>query len=142
MPERVEIVGWADFQRDLKNMPEDVQKQFSSEMKNIAEMVARAAARKVPSKSGNAISSIVSKGSPTGASISEGGRYAPYMAWLDFGSRTPVTGNARTVGPWTGSGPGPKGGRFIYPAIEDHNAQIAEAAGRAVDKAARDSGFH
>ena len=141
MPGHVEIIGLADFIRDLKQMPDDVQKAFAGEMKNVAEIVARAAAVKVPSKSGNAIASIKSAGTPTGATVSEGGSAAPYMGWLDFGSRTPVTGNARSVGPWKGSGAGPKGGRFLYPAIEEKQAEILEGAGKAVDVASRKAQF-
>ncbi|HXU00533.1 MAG TPA: HK97 gp10 family phage protein [Polyangia bacterium] len=141
MAERVEIVGWADFQRDLKKFPEDVKKRFADEMKNVAEVVARAAAVKVPSKSGDAISTIRSKGLVTGASIAEGGSNAPYMQWLDFGSRTPRKGNSRDEGPWRGSGAGPKGGRFIYPAIDDKRAEIAKAVDQAVTRAAEGAGF-
>ena len=142
MPAKIEIVGWNAFIRDLKGMDEDTQKAFADDMKAVAETIAQAAARKVPSKSGNAISSIVSKGTVTGASVAEGGSVAPYMKWLDFGSRTPRKGNSREEGPWRGSGAGPKGGRFIYPAIEDNEAKIEAAALEAVDKAARKAGFH
>jgi hypothetical protein len=138
---RVEIVGYADFQRDLKGFPDDVQKAFAVEMKHVAEVVARAAAVKVPSRTGNAISTIESKGLPTGAQVSEGGAFAPYMKWLDFGSRTPRTGNSRSVGPWRGSGKGPTGGRFIYPAIEDKTAEIASAVNDAITRAAEGAGF-
>lgn len=141
MPDRVEIVGLAAFLRDLKEMPEDVQHEFAVAMKDVAEDVARAAARKVPSKTGNAISTIRSFGDTRGASIKEGGRDAPYMGWLDFGSRTPRTGNTRAEGPWRGSGAGPKGGRFIYPAIDDKHADIVKATEHAVDKAAGRAGF-
>jgi hypothetical protein len=141
LPDKVEIVGWADFVRDMKQLPADVQKQFAVEMKDVAEIVARAAAVKVNSKTGNAIASIRSKGLPTGAAVIEGGSSAPYMQWLDFGSRTPRTGNTRAEGPWRGSGAGPKGGRFIYPAIDEKNAEIMDAAGKAVDRAARGAGF-
>lgn len=142
MPAKVEIVGLGDFIRDLKRMPDDVQKEFATGMKDVAEIVARAAAVKVPSKSGNAISSITSTGSATGAIVGEGGSVAPYMAWLDFGSRTPVSGGTRSSGPWRGSGTGPKGGRFIYPAIKDKTPEILEGAGKAVDKASQKAGFH
>ena len=141
MADRVEIVGLAGFLRDLKQMPEDVQDEFKVAMKDVAEDVARAAARKVPSKTGNAIATIRSQGDMRGASVKEGGRDAPYLLWLDFGSRTPRTGNSRAEGPWRGSGPGPKGGRFIYPAIDDKRADIVKATEKAVDKAARRAGF-
>ena len=142
MPAKIEIVGWNDFVRDLKGMDEDVRKAFADDMKNVAELVAQAAARKVPSKSGDAISSIVSKGSVTGASVAEGGSTAPYMKWLDFGSRTPRKGNTRAEGQWRGSGVGPKGGRFIYPAIDENSSRIEAAALAAVDNAAERAGFH
>lgn len=142
MAAQVEIVGLSDFLRDLKQLPDHVQKEFATGMKDVAEVVARDAAKRVPSQSGNAIGSIVSKGTPTGATVGEGGSSAPYMAWLDFGSRTPRSGNSRMEGPWRGSGAGPKGGRFIYPAIEAKTPEIIEAAGKVVDKAARQAGFH
>ena len=66
---------------------------------------------------------------------------APYFPWLDFGSRDPRTGNSRVEGPWRGSGTGPKGGRFIYPAIEAKWDEVVNAAGEAVENAAREAGF-
>jgi hypothetical protein len=96
----------------------------------------------VNSRTGNAIASIRSKGDIGGASVIEGGSSAPYMKWLDFGSREPRTGNTRAEGPWRGSGAGPKGGRFLYPAIEAKWDEVREAADEAVAKAAREAGFH
>jgi hypothetical protein len=138
----VEIVGFADFLADLKRMPADMQAELVSELKTVAEIVARSAARKVPTRTGNAIASIVSKGSTSGASVGEGGSSAPYMKWLDFGSRTPRTGNSRMEGPWRGSGAGPKGGRFIYPAIVEQSSAVNKAMTQAVEKASKRAGFH
>ena len=95
----------------------------------------------MPSRSGNAINTIKAKGGTGGASVVAGGKDAPYFKWLDFGSRTPRTGNSREEGPWRGSGAGPKGGRFIYPAIGENWAKVIEASGRAVDEASRKAGF-
>lgn len=137
----VEIPGLADLVRDLKGMDKDIQKVIPREMKKAAEVVAQAAARKVPSKTGQAISSIRSKGTNRGASIVAGGHDAPYFKWLDFGSRSPRTGNTREEGPWRGSGAGPKGGRFVYPAIEEKWDESLKACIEAVEIAAREAGF-
>ena len=138
---RIEIPGLADLRRDLKDLPKDTQKALPREMEKVAEIVARDAARRVPSKSGTAINSIRAKGVPSGASIVAGGSEAPYFPWLDFGSREPRSGNSRAEGPWRGSGAGPSGGRFIYPAIEAKWDEVIEAAGEAVERAAREAGF-
>jgi len=137
----MEIPGLADLRRDLQGMPKDVKKALPREMEKVAEIVARDAARRVPSKTGNAINSIRAKGTSGGASIVAGGSEAPYFPWLDFGSREPRSGNSRAEGPWRGSGTGPKGGRFIYPAIDDNWAKVVDAAGEAVEEAARKAGF-
>ena len=129
------------MRRDLQGMPKDVKKALPREMEKVAEIVARDAARRVPSKSGTAINSIRAKGVPSGASIVAGGSEAPYFPWLDFGSREPRSGNSRAEGPWRGSGAGPSGGRFIYPAIEAKWDEVIEAAGEAVERAAREAGF-
>lgn len=139
---RVEIPGLKDLQRDLKGLDKDTQQAFKNEMKRVAEIVARDAAKRVNSRTGNAIASIRTAGELGGASIREGGSSAPYMKWLDFGSREPRTGNTRAEGPWRGSGAGPTGGRFIYPAIEAKWDEVREAADEAVAKAAREAGFH
>ena len=64
-----------------------------------------------------------------------------WYGWADFGSRTPVSGQPRSVGPWTGSGKGPAKGRFIYPAIDAKERQIVEAIADAVFHAIKTSGF-
>lgn len=139
--QRIEVVGLADLRRDLEGMPKDIQDAFKREMKSVAEIVARDAARRVPSKTGEAISGIATKGEVGGASVIES-RSQPYLRWLDFGSRTPRTGNTRAEGPWRGSGTGPKGGRFLYPAIEANWDEVRQAADEAIARAAREAGFH
>ena len=59
------------------------------------------------------------------AFVTGGKGSVPYYGWLDFGTRNPRHGNTRKEGPWRGSGTGPKKGRFIYPAIEAKQEEIA-----------------
>ena len=138
---RVEIPGLADLRSDLKGLPKDVKRAAEKEFEEVAEIVASAAARRVPSRTGNAINTIRAKGTIGGGSIVAGGPDAPYYQWLDFGGRDPQTGNSIEEGPWRGSGAGPTGGRFIYPAIKENARDILRAAEQAVDRAARKAGF-
>jgi len=133
---RIDIPGMAALKRDFKQLPKDVQKEFKREMAAVADNVAIFAASKINSRSGDAADGIRSKG----ASIVER-REVPYLRWLDFGSRDPRTGNSRAEGPWRGSGTGPKGGRFLYPALEQSREEIIRATGEAVENAGRKAGF-
>jgi hypothetical protein len=138
---RIEIPGLKDLQSDLKGMPKDMQKAFVQDMKAVSNIIVAEARNRVPSKSGTAASGIVSAGTVArGAAVKES-RTIRYLRWLDFGTRDPRTGNTRAEGPWRGSGTGPTGGRFLYPAIEDKWDEVREAAGKAVDKAARRAEF-
>jgi hypothetical protein len=58
------------------------------------------------------------------AGIKGGNTRVPWYGWADFGSRTPQRGQPRSSGPWKGSGPGPRGGRFLYPAIDATRDEI------------------
>ena len=139
---RIEVPGLKDLQRDLKELPKDTQKAFVQEMNAVANIVVAAARNRVPSITGNAAAGIQAAGTVArGAAVKES-RSPAYLRWLDFGSRDPRSGNSRAEGPWRGSGVGPTGGRFLYPAIEDKWNEVQEAADQAVKRAAEKAGFH
>lgn len=73
--------------------------------------------------------------------IAEGGARYPHLAWLDFGGRTPISGNPRSVGPWAGSGKGPPGGRLIYPALDAKHDEVVRLVEHAVGEALEDLGL-
>lgn len=135
----VQVPGLADFRRDLNNIDPALTKQLRSDLVDIGRVVAADAASKVPSRSGRAGESIKAGASGNNAYVQGGKKTVPYYGWLDFGSRKPVRGNPRSVGPWTKSGRGPKKGRFIYPAIEANRDKIQTKAGAAVDRAANEA---
>lgn len=118
----------------LKKADAELQKELKRELKGAANIVASAAKGKVPSRSGRAAGSIRSGGTARGAYVQGGKASVPYYGWLDFGSRTPRLGNPRSVGPWAGSGTGPRKGRFIYPALEDKRPEVQAAVRDAVSK--------
>lgn len=80
----------------------------------------------------NVFSFRVSDSITSGASVGRlaawvklGKRTVPFAGWADFGSRRPRRGNPRSRGPWSGSGPGPKEGRFVYPAIRSEAPAVS-----------------
>lgn len=110
-------------------------------LKRAADVVARDARSRVPSRTGRAASSIRATAGGNRAFVVEGKAAVPYAGWLDFGSRTPRVGNPRTVGPWTGSGKGPAKGRFIYPALDARERQVVSLVEHAVSEALRKAGL-
>lgn len=130
------IPGLGEFRRDLRKIDPALTKELRGDLLAIGKDIAGDAQNLVPSKTGRARGSIKAGVSGNSAYVQGGKRDVPYFGWLDFGSRKPKRGNPRRVGPWKGSGPGPKEGRFIYPAIRRNRPRIKARAEAAFDKAA------
>lgn len=131
----VRITGIKELRRSLNQLDKELTKEFRGELKKIGADVATAARAEVPSKSGRARGSIRSGMSGNNGYVAGGKKAVPYYGWLDFGARQPKTGNPRSRGPWAGSGAGPKGGRFIYRAIDRNRAEIKRRAEAAMEAA-------
>jgi HK97 gp10 family phage protein len=129
---RISVEGLDELRRDLKQAGDKLeQRKLRTKLRKAAEIVASDARSRMPSLTGNARSSVKA-GAATGAAYVQGGKAdQPYYGWLDFGSRTPN----KQVGPWRNSGTGPRGGRFIYPALEANSEELVEQVTKAVDEA-------
>lgn len=132
----VQVEGLARFRRDLKKIDPELTKQLRVDLLDIAREIVSETAQRVPKVSGRAAGSLRAGVSGNNAYIAGGKQSVPYYGWLDFGGRTPVKGNPRSVGPWAKSGPGPRGGRYLYPTIRRNEREITEKAQSAFDKAA------
>lgn len=128
--------GLAAFRRDLKKIDPELQKQLRVDLLAVGQLIARQVAGQVPKVSGRAAASIRAGVSGNSAYVQGGKATVPYYGWLDFGSRRPIEGRPRSVGPWKNSGPGPQRGRFIYPTITRNRQVIKDKATSAFDKAA------
>jgi hypothetical protein len=137
MPDaEVQVDGLRKLQRALKQIDPELQAELKSGLKATAERVAGDARSRVPQKSGRAAASLRAGADTKGAYVAGGKASVPYYGWLDFGTRTAKSGQARTVGPWKGTGAGPARGRFIYPAIDANRDDIERDAARLMDDVA------
>ena len=137
----VRIEGLKEVNRALKDMGNGLDREFKVEAKGVAEIVAREARSNVPTVSGKAKGSIRAGAESKGAYVAGGKKSVPYYSWLDFGSRKPLSGRPRSVGPWKGSGKGPDKGRFIYPALTANRGEVEKRTKRAVKVAKKKAGF-
>lgn len=144
MPNRAPITveGLARLRRDLRELG-DAEKlvEVREALKQGAEVVAADARHRVPSKSGKTAASIRATAGGNKAYVKGGKKAVPYYGWLDFGSREPVLGNPRSIGPWAGSGTGPQNGRFIYPALADKGPEVVRLVDHALDAVTHRMGF-
>lgn len=141
---QVDQAALKGIMKALKAADPALQKELKVQLKKAAGIVATAAKGKVPktsrrgaNRSGSgmhAASSIGSGGNAKGAFVKGGSSSVPYYGWLDFGTRSPISGRPRSIGPWAGTGPGPKKGRFLYPAFEEKRDDVQAAVKAAVSK--------
>jgi hypothetical protein len=131
----IEVAGLREFQKGLKQLSPEIDKELKTELKAVAEAIVPDARRRLPSRTGRASGSIRAGADAKGPYIVGGKKAVPYYGWLDFGSRNPRSGQPRRVGPWTKSGAGPKKGRAIYPAIDANTDTIITGAVAALNKA-------
>lgn len=132
----VRVDGIRELRRSLRQL-EDAEglREVRDGLRSAADVVAQEARSRVVSRTGRARDSIRATAAGNKAYVKGGKARVPYYGWLDFGSRNPVVGNPRSVGPWTGAGGGPAGGRFIYKALEVKDREVAELVAEALDRA-------
>ncbi len=137
----IRVSGIREAARAFRSVDREIPKGLRAEFLPIAERVAAGARARMPHVSGRAQASVRPRASQRGAAIAFGGNAAPYLPWLDFGGSV---GRGKVAGrPWSGSVKRdmPRGGRYVYPTIEDQRSDIEQAAESAVVNVARANGF-
>lgn len=138
----VEVIGLAELRKALKALePAEALKETRLGLKAAAGIVAKDAKNRASGFSGRAAATIRPVSGGNIAYVAGGKAKLPWYGWADFGSRNPKSGQSRSVGPWTRSGKGPTGGRFIYPALAATKSEVSEAVADALDHAFRRLGF-
>lgn len=136
MTKPITIDGLTQFVRNLKKINADLPKMLRVGFNNAAQIIVDYAKPKVPVKSGRAARSIKARSTSSSVRVSEGGKNAEHMPWLDFGGK--VGRHKSVVRPFY------REGRFLYAglnaeyekihtAIEDALLDTVRAAGIEVD---------
>lgn len=136
MRPEIRVEGLAELRRDLTRAGQmDARGDLRDGLKAAADIVAVKARGNASQFSQRASDSIRATAGGNRAFVVGGRSSLPWYGWADFGSRTPVSGRPRSVGPWAGSGKGPAKGRFIYPAIDSTESAVVAAVARSVSNA-------
>lgn len=131
--QRVTVTGLRDLSKAFKALDTDAVDAMKAALKAIAEGVAADVRSRVPRRSGRMAGSYVPRGSVKGASIAFAGTRAPYAPWIEFGGSV---GKARSV-----RRPVVKGGRYLYPAIDDNMADVEQKVADAISDLTSKYGF-
>lgn len=135
------VTGLRDLNKALKAASAEAETEMKAVLKGIAEGVVTDVRSRVPHRSGRAAASYRPRGGVKGASIAFGGPKAPYVPWLDFGGSVGKKRKAGVVGSGSIKRPVIKGGRFLYPAINDNMEDIQEKVAKAISDITGRYGF-
>lgn len=131
--EPVKVKGIIELQKALRKIEKDLPKELAAGLAEAAEIVGAHARTKVPVRTGAARDSIKARKQQRSASLATGGSRAPYYPWLDFGGR--VGRNKTSMREFV------KGGRYIFPALAEKDAQVKEKVDEVLARLAKKAGF-
>ena len=129
----VQVDGLKELRRSFARVDKSLSRELGQAGKKAAEVVAVSARAKVPVKTGRARASVRAIASHGGGAVRAGGARAPHYPWLDFGGRV---GRRNSV-----YRPVRKAGRYIYPSIAEHSADIYDIYERELDAVLRKAGL-
>ena len=143
MAVEVRIEGLAGLRKALRQAEHlDDLGELRDGLKAAAGIVATDAKSRVPvGGTGKARDSLRATAGGNRAYVVGGKASVPYYGWLDFGSRNPVSGRPRKVGPWKKSGRGPLNGRFIYAALDDKRDEVVARVAEALAQFEKEAGL-
>jgi len=129
----LKVDGIRDLQKALRQIDRAMAKELAAGLAEAADIVAGAARRKVPVRTGRAAASIKTRKSQRTAALAVGGNKAPYYGWLDFGGHV---GRAKSV-----KRPFLRTGRYIYPTLADKADEVRAKVDEVMARLATDAGF-
>lgn len=108
MTEAIKIDGLTEFSKALKDMGAELPKGLRLALNACADVVITPARAGMPSVTGRAKSSIRATSTQDKVRVTEGGKKAPWVPWLDYGGEGKRKGRPAKR-------PYIKSGRFLYP---------------------------
>lgn len=131
--EPIRIVGWREFNRNLRKMNKDLPKGLRLAGNEAAQIVVDWAKPRVPRKTGKAAASVKARSTRTAARVAGGSNRVPYYAWLDYGGRVGRRHAVRRTYI--------KGGRYLYPGYAKNKRKIRRVLRANLLKVAKDAGL-
>jgi hypothetical protein len=131
--EPIKISGLREFQRALKEMDGETQKQLKVVLDDAARLVVGGASRRVPARTGAARASLRAQSSQREAKVIGGSAKVPYYGFLDFGGSV---GRKKSV-----KRPFVTSGRYMYPAFAANRDSIYRALQEGIVKVAENVGL-
>lgn len=129
----IKVDGLKEFQRALKTLDGESQKRLKVVLDDVSKVVAQAAARRVPHRTGRAAASLRAQSSQREARVVGGSKKIPYYGFLDFGGR--VGRNKSVARPFV------KSGRYLWPAVAANRTSLEKALQQGLLDLARDVGL-
>lgn len=129
----IQVDGLKELQKKLKAVDKTAPVALRIALNSVADIVIKHGRPLVPKRSGAAQKSWKAKSTRTESRVSYGGPRAEYMPWLDWGGR--VGRKKRTVRPFI------KEGRYLYPTVKKHKAEIQRTVDEGLADVARDAGL-
>lgn len=129
----VRIEGLRETVRALRQVSNEAPRALRLAANEAAEIVVREARRDMPSRSGRAKQSVRASSTRTAARVTEGGRRAPYVPWLDYGGKV---GRGDTA-----SRPFIPDGRYVYPAYRRTRPEFERTLRAGLAAVVRDAGL-
>lgn len=117
MAETIKVDGLKEFIRAIKALDADLPKAVRVGLNEAAAIIVDYAKPKVPRRTGRAAAAIRPQSTAKLVRITEGGKRAPYMPWLDFGGTIRPRGQTKHR-------PFIKDGRFLYAGLADRREQV------------------
>lgn len=136
MADAIRIEGLTQLSRSLRKIDADAPKALRVALNTGADVIVRAARPRMPRRTGRAAASLKAASTRTAVRITEGGRRAPYVPWLDFGGSIRLRTRRQVIKrPWLSEG------RILYRSYYDHQDQLTEALERALLGVVRSAGL-
>lgn len=128
----IRIDGLDRFVKGLRTIDNDLPKTLRIGFNTAAQIVVDWARPKVPHRTGRAAKSIRVQSTRTAVRVTEGGKSAPYMPWLDYGGKV---GRKKSI-----HRPFISDGRYVYAGLRANRDRVREAVEAALVDAAKAAG--
>jgi len=107
----IAVEGLSLFARAVRKIDDEAAKELRLVLNDAGAIVVTYAQKRFPRRTGRSVRTVRAKSTRTQIRVTEGGKFAPWVPWLDFGGRV---GRKNAV-----KRPFMRDGRYLYPILYD-----------------------